>query len=143
MGLIICFIYINIVWRKYNSSFFPKINMLQSYSILNPVFPNDQKFWSLKWKAIRHGLIFLIFALIIHNTENLIAENVLISLNLLYALNAVWLQIAREKHYRSEIRSGYSVKEFLLPILRACRLVTFYTIYLQILLYIIALLPDG
>ena len=117
--------------------------MLQSYSILNPVFPNDQKFWSLKWKAIRHGLIFLIFALIIHNTENLIAENVLISLNLLYALNAVWLQIAREKHYRSEIRSGYSVKEFLLPILRACRLVTFYTIYLQILLYIIALLPGG
>lgn len=143
MGLIIFFLYVWFILKKYyysdpitaRSSF----SILQSTAVLLPILPSDPGFWSLKWSAIRHGIIFLVFASLVYWVNTPVLNTISTYLNLLYTLFEVWWQHRRCSAIHRFIASGSSESDysFLRSIIRICTAVAVYAVYLQILLYVV------
>lgn len=137
MVFILCFIYINHIWRENYVEGFGRLNytVLHTYStMIDPSFPHEIGFWGLKWSLIRHGIIFLIFAALIYFINNQVLSYILIGLYAVYTWMKIDVQKRRKKLFDFEAEEGN--KRVLLPTLKASNIVMIYSIIMWIFLVI-------
>lgn len=114
----ICTIFINAKWKYYiGDKYFPPIKMLRMYNTLSRVWPSDDGFLSLKFSAIRHAVIPMIFSALIWFVDIGWLNSILTFLALYY----VWAPISRYRVRKADYEEAGEVNQkMLIPVKSAC-----------------------
>ncbi len=114
-SFIVCFCFISIIWRVNFSGFNGRFTLLalRNYNTLSRIWPDDSGFWSLKFSALRHTLIPLVFSALIYFLNISWLNTALITLSLLYVYLKCVFHNTRRKEFKTAKSEAHS---FLKPV---------------------------
>ncbi len=116
------YIYINIVWRKNYSGLSGSMafHALCSYNVLSTIWPDDPKFWSLKFSALRHTVIPLLLSTSVWFVNLKWLNTLCFLFSCLYASIGLNLYLSRRSDYKNALQRTHSYKFCLKPVKSAC-----------------------
>lgn len=116
------FIYVDIIWRIHYSGFYGSFNFssLRSYNVLHPIWPDDPEFWGLKFSALRHAIIPLLFSALVWFVNLKWLNTLCFWLSLLYSNIGLHLYHSRRANYKNALKGTEAPKSFLKPVKSLC-----------------------
>lgn len=143
MGFIVCIFYISNIWRrKFGSNLENYLSLTEN--LLPDDFPPDDRFSRLKLRALRHAIVFTVFAALIYFVYAWWLTRLLLWVYLAYALFEVYCvltkhgAIMRAIHINPKLDERHPTIRAYKQALKAAAAPAVYTVYLFVLLFLVS-----